>query len=349
MRKNILISTSNGWNPGDDFIRDGVLSLIDFHKYNWLYWNRAENVASSFENDLDFNLELCDYILFAGTPQWLLRNEKIYEYAIEHKIRMSLVGVGSSNKHPDWNHLETLLPKIAKSNLLDVVTTRDSDAQDRLAEVKIPSIKLPCPAGLVSNKFYPREEIKTVYIGITDLQLYLYRNDHWYIWLFYNFYRKLYEELIKIVPKVKIMAHCTVDLRTAKHLFPEVEVVYSHNYKDYYKWYEESDLYVGNRVHGSILSLAYSTPAVFLGTDERRGTLNEYLNLLDKDVVQVIKVDRDTLENVPLLIDESIKSVSEIIAKYKEINDKLAVFSEKLHKLYEPISEQLNLALGGNE
>ena len=41
--KNIVISGTNFWNPGDDFVRDGVIEILKnlFHGYqlNFLFYN----------------------------------------------------------------------------------------------------------------------------------------------------------------------------------------------------------------------------------------------------------------------------------------------------------------------
>jgi len=284
MRKTILVSTSTIWNPGDDFIRDGVLSLIDNpENYNFIYWNRAKHVASQYDNDLDYNLKFIDYIIFAGTPQWLLVNEKIYEYAMKNNIHMSLIGVGNSNKHPDWGHLEDLLDRISKSELIDIATTRDRSAYDRLNEYGIKSDILPCPAGLCSRCNGPMiDKPKQYYcLSFTDINPYIVNGNNFIIYQYYDLCKWIVSYLLTNAKQeeIKVIAHSVIDIDIAKRLFPNIDILYSSNYRDYYTWYSNCKLFIGNRVHGSICALSHRSPAIFIGTDERSGTLAVYNEL----------------------------------------------------------------------
>ena len=66
--KTLLLSTSSLWNCGDDFIREGVMELMQFRPdVRILWWNRGYGITDTYANDLRINLPHVDYVILAGT------------------------------------------------------------------------------------------------------------------------------------------------------------------------------------------------------------------------------------------------------------------------------------------
>lgn len=123
--KTILVSTSSLWNCGDDFIRRGLFDLMKLRPLvPTIWWNRAYGVAPTFANDLRVNLPATDYILIAGTPEWVDRNEELYRYSLRHDVPISLVGVGLRGCIRLASQAR-LLERVAESGLVEVCLARD--------------------------------------------------------------------------------------------------------------------------------------------------------------------------------------------------------------------------------
>lgn len=93
---NIIISTTTGWNCGDDYIRQGVLSImnIDLDRCNLIYWDRRPDSARTHGNDQQAMLDLADAVIIAGTPEWLGKTSELYKLASAKGLPIALVGVG---------------------------------------------------------------------------------------------------------------------------------------------------------------------------------------------------------------------------------------------------------------
>src|SRR6185437_11989910 len=78
--RNFIISGTNGWNPGDDFVRDGVIEvlhqtfpgdLLNFHFYNFAEDQFPKSKFRGIGNEVSAgDLELCrefiDGVIIAG-------------------------------------------------------------------------------------------------------------------------------------------------------------------------------------------------------------------------------------------------------------------------------------------
>jgi len=350
LRKSILVSTSYEWNPGDDFIREGVLSLVsNIHDYNWYYWNRHKYVSKDTgQNHLLPNITASDYFLFAGTPQWLSNNESIWHYFTEKGKRASLIGVGSYDPAEDLN---VYLKLAAEKNLVDIAVARDVNAKRKLENNGISCEVLPCPAGLWVNKFIKRQEVKK--IGINYLHLVdLYNVGHSYEWdkryidlpKYYEFFKNLYNELEKKY-EIKIICHNNGDVWNAKKFFPNSEIFYSFHYPDYYEWYKDIDLMISGRVHGSIIPLNMGTPTLFFGVDYREATFDEFVKRIGIGAKKISLGNIETGDNFDQYYHDVVNWINVVASNYKDINSTLEEFYYNVRKEYSHISTKLNQAL----
>lgn len=140
--KTILFSTTSLHNCGDDFIRDGLLNLINLKpKTNTIWWNRAAVIKRKFSNDLKINLSLMDYFIIAGTPKWIGKNEKIYRYCLKKRVPLSIIGVGTAGGLKNIIQ-KRLMEKVAASNLCEVALARDYLAKETLEKSGFQNVKL---------------------------------------------------------------------------------------------------------------------------------------------------------------------------------------------------------------
>lgn len=165
---NILLSSTQVWNPGDDFIRFGVLHLLQ-RAYGRIYtsiFDRSPRVdqGSSGRDNTQANiltrgdtLAGYDLIVIAGTPAWGRDNALLYRHAQEHRIPILMLGLGG-HSIPTLNRAMCHDTRWALENAL-LVTVRDQVTSDYLKSLNIPHHHLPCPASLAPLYLYPDRPI----------------------------------------------------------------------------------------------------------------------------------------------------------------------------------------------
>ena len=157
-RLNILVSTTNGWNPGDDFIREGVQNLIQnvIGECNWFFYNRNPDLDASRSNPVSLhighkNIQLpWDLIIFAGTPEWdSWRTKPIIEHLLtQPDTPVMFLGIGSCNPNEKPNDL--ILSLMKRDQCL--VVCRNHQLNKTLVDLGVKSVALPCPALFCSPK-----------------------------------------------------------------------------------------------------------------------------------------------------------------------------------------------------
>ena len=325
--KTILISTSSLWNCGDDFIREGVLNLLQLKdNINTLWWNRGYGITNTYANSLDVNLSLTDYFIVAGTPQWIYKNIYIYKYCLKHDIPFSLIGVGTSNLYK--YHIK-LLKHLAKSNLCEIALARDIDAYNVFKEVGFKNIGLMIdPAFFMEPLKYRERKINVLgwrqqfWTGSADYPLTFYfRYYKTMISKLKNYFRnkkkqnlenrniydiyfqKIFERME--TPKL-VIVHDNREVKKAKKLFGENNIFYSSNYKEMFKFLSKTKYYYGSRIHGAIPALIHGASINLIYTSRKANVLETSMGILEnynnnlKSLVNVKYWGKDIFENIDL-------------------------------------------------
>ena len=301
--KSILISTSSLWNCGDDFIREGIINLLNFKEnINIIWWNRGYGISNSYANDLNVNLPLMSYFVVAGTPQWVYKNVRIYKYCLKHDIPFSLIGVGTKNLYK--YHLN-LLKKLARANLCEIALARDKMALEAFKDIGFKNI------GLISD---PAFFMKPIQNDRKDLNIIGWRKQFWPESADYSiiFYLKYYKSLIKKIkyyllfekltnqkkreeynnffkyifdemdsPKL-VVVHDNREIKEAEKLFGEGNVFYSTDYWKIFEIYSRSKTYIGSRIHGAIPSLIHGTPICLIYTSNKASVIETSKEIFEK-------------------------------------------------------------------
>lgn len=175
---NILISTTTGWNIGDEFIRMGVQHLLEqvvenptyiFYDRNPDYfidypgnWEMGSNHFSNrMNNPIDW--DIIDLVVLAGSPEFLHGPlTPIYEgLKTRPHIPLWAIGVGYSNrKLAPLTEAESIV--LARDNT--IITVRQEDIKDKLPKS---AHYLPCPAIFCIDKLqgipsFPSEETAVI-------------------------------------------------------------------------------------------------------------------------------------------------------------------------------------------
>jgi len=247
-----LISTTNGWNLGDDLIRQGVLRLLEIDETResvvWLnrcqveaedndrhcswspLWKRLRNLG-----DTQSLAENARALIVAGTPEWIDTMQPFFRHAVTTSLPIWIVGVGG-DQGGQCHHLKSPV----KSGCLRVATVRDAAAKAALAGQGIDAPRFLDPAFHSTNftggekgefLFNPRLETK--------------EQER----LYFELYKKLRHQ-IDIV-----LVHEPMEHARATNLFDR-PVFYHSDYRRYIDLYRRCSTYVGGRMHGAIPSLA---------------------------------------------------------------------------------------------
>jgi polysaccharide pyruvyl transferase len=323
--KTVLLSTSNLWNCGDDFIREGLLELLQLKPdVRVLWWNRGYGIGKRYANDLKVNLPLVDYFIVAGTPQWVLKNEEVYRYCLKKKIPLSIIGVGtrSAISKP---HVE-LMQKVAASGLCEIALARDPIAYQSLIEFGFEDVDL-----MLDPAFFMRPLINNNKLNILCWRYqYSYDFDP-YLLLHYphkllrlqqirwldrrksSKLRQLYDacmvETFANMPEPKIViVHDNREINIAEKLFGVSNVFYATDYRDIFKRYSTAKAFVGSRLHGAIPAIIHGASTRLIYTESRAQALEVAIDILGSHVNNIDQSIKVTYWDEGKVIDMNLKS-----------------------------------------
>jgi hypothetical protein len=146
----VLLSTTTGWNPGDEFIRFGCLYLLETvlgRRVTQGFFDRNEAYMKCHPH-LPINRWRAttpahfDLIVLAGSPDWGKSNDELYRLA--PSAPLVALGLGAASQEHLQEHVHQGVVDILKSAAL--VTTRDEMAHEFLNARGVTNTLLPCPA-----------------------------------------------------------------------------------------------------------------------------------------------------------------------------------------------------------
>ena len=308
--KNIIFSSTRQWNPGDEFILDGVRRLFGMVglSYNPVLYNRHPDIRSQsaqpfkaskipadfhlhedtqcleanlklgfFDNSLkpDTDCQFADWAVFAGTPEWCNgRMVDLYAAILKNQLPVMILGVGGDFDLYD----ERFLPVIAQAKAFvvrDAVTLKAVEARGYSAKL------LPCPA-LLSAPITMRRTVSSVRKLVLIYHTTVRESVIWngFSEEAYAFMLKLYAELIRMYRdqyEISFVCHYIDELPVAFRDFPGFPVEYSYDARDYYDIYAKADFVIGPRVHGIGVSASLGIPGVALSHNSRGATCAGFL------------------------------------------------------------------------
>jgi|GEM_PF-6555053 len=304
--KSILISTSSLWNCGDDFIRMGVLELLRLRgDVRQIWWNRAYGVEPTFANDLTVNLPHIDYLIFAGTPEWVERNEALYQYALRRQIPIALIGVGMRGcAKTERQH--RLMRRVAASGLVEVCMARDHIARDYLQSLGFSNVRqIPDPAF-----FLPTIECESnlnivcwrdLRAEMPNMLLQPRRAAAWCLRgrrvsmekasILDEKLQRAYDELPD--PKL-VIVHDNREIARAETLFGSGNVFYATDHIEILRRYARARLLVGARIHGAVASIVHGAVVKLYYGNEKAAVIDDSIDILangDNDLRKRVQVE----------------------------------------------------------
>jgi|GEM_PF-1795253 len=250
-RRLLLVSTTNGWNLGDDLIRDGVLNLLNVAASDPVVWiNRCQVAVEDKDRNCSWSpiwkrlrnfgdprslVENAKALVIAGTPEWIDTIQPFYRLAAKTGLPIWIIGVGGGQEG-QLGHLKAAHAE----GVIKVATVRDEAAKRALEISGIAARRFLDPA-FHSDSYQPAQA--NLFIFNPRLQC----SEH------KRFYKDLYAQLRDRIDV--IVVHEPEEYPRACDLF-DAPVFFNSDYRKHIALYRSCLIYVGGRMHGAIPSLA---------------------------------------------------------------------------------------------
>ncbi|MEY2407994.1 MAG: hypothetical protein QOF48_664, partial [Verrucomicrobiota bacterium] len=291
--KHIVISGTNFWNPGDDFVRDGVIRILRnvfpgtalnflFYNFNADFFPQDKfagigNFVS--RGDLDRYRDSIDAVVIAGLSagdeikdlyRWILSN------GLEERVW--LIGAGYENNYVAEHIGQEPEASIFKKARL--VIGRTAKTPGFLSSLGTPYQHLNCPAILSVpdvKSIPPRRKIERIGFSI---QL-----PHDEGLLNHSCARQQYELAVSLLQElsqrfaVEVIAHHKTEYYHFLELLKgrDIPVLFSSFYQDLSGFYRELDLVVTTRLHASLFANGHGIPGIIINdTDRHTHTLDGF-------------------------------------------------------------------------
>ena len=363
MRRNILISTTRQWNPGDEFIMMGILNIMSNiigENFNPIIYNRNPDIrgGANFRNTTrnyrfsyswdrksfkgkgglhelfrighydnswkdDMNIKNIDLAIFAGSPEWYgKRLESMYLAIEKGDIPSLFLGIGTGSEISFLQSDDMVSKVLMKSKL---ITVRDKETECLLKQYGAKYI--PCPALLSAPTNRQVTEVKKIgLIYATNETLKgnnVSREMHDYI-------VKLYKEIMSKY-NVGLVCHYIDEIDKARTEFPEADIYYSYDSKDYINIYNNFDLVLGGRVHGIGMAASLGIPGIMIKHDKRSSTTDGFL-------AETLSVGTGT--------NEVFEMIQKVVINVEDYSRRLIKHKEEVMKQY---IELIRNTLGGGK
>lgn len=283
--KNIVISGTNYWNPGDDFVRDGVIrvlrQLFAGEQLNFLFYNfNADffpqdkfqglgNVVS--RGDLERYRDSVDAVVIAG----LSAGEEIkdlYRWVVASGLqdRVYLIGAGYENGYVE-QHI-TQEPEATIFRQAKIVIGRTAKKPAFMDRAGIPYVHLNCPAMLSVpqvKRVAAGQKIERIGFSI-QLPHGQGLVNHACAEPVFELAMRALDELASRF-QVEVVAHHKSEYFYFLNRLKGrgIPVVFSSFYQDLFEVYARYDLVVTTRLHASLFANGHGIPGMIINDTDR--------------------------------------------------------------------------------
>ena len=300
--KNIFLSSSRQWNPGDEFIRLGIKNLLSHilgKNHNWHLWNRNPDLLVDRRENPQFrshllsncltepHLKLMDYVVFAGTPEWTGKiMYPVFEELLSYPDKPVLIlGVGSGSPNIRLNDTEKKVLRRQKT----LITTRSRDLANEINNILgiQKAIPLPCPSLFCAKSNLIRTKSKIgIVLQSSSIEC-----------------QKIEEALVVDILRYRksdmdIICFYTDEFFRFSNLG---NVRYSYEYHDYFQILQEYGLIISTRLHGAMAAFSLGIPSKLVAQDNYR--IQSTCELL-KNHIQIYSPQMAIEKSIELLADK---------------------------------------------
>lgn len=283
--RNFVISGTNFWNPGDDFVRDGVIQILrqtfpdqhlNFHFFDFAADQFPKSKFRGLENKVSAgDLELCrdfiDGVIIAGLSAGH-EIKDLYHWVLANGLgdRVFLIGAGYENPYcAEHVRAEPEATLFQKARIIIGRTAQHPNFQQDEGRSYV---HLNCPAVLSVAEVKavtPGKSIQRIGFSIQlphDVGVVNQTCDtsvHQLAWKVMLDFAKIYQ--------VEIVAHHKSEYFHFLHLLREsgIPVVYSSFYRDLHETYRRYDCVISTRLHSCLYANGHGIPAIVLNDSDR--------------------------------------------------------------------------------
>lgn len=285
--KHIVISGTNFWNPGDDFVRDGVVRILNNlyggYRLNFLFYNfnqdfypqsKFAGIANTVARlDLDTYGGHVDAIVIAGLSAGI-EIADLYKWIIKNDLqdRVYLIGAGYENAYVDEHISQEPAATIFKH--ARVITGRTQEKPNFITDHNLSYHHIHCPAILSVPAVKPVQEDKKIEKIAFSIQLppKIGINNQ-------SCSEKMHKLTMQILfalhhdYEIAVIAHHKSEYLYFLNLFRELEikapVIFSSFYQDLFAAYPEYDLIISTRLHACLYGNGHGLPAIIINDTDR--------------------------------------------------------------------------------
>ncbi len=291
--RNIVISGTNYWNPGDDFVRDGVITILrrlfDGAPLNFLFYNFNADFfpqhkfsgISNFisEGDLESYGDSVDAIVLAGLSAGDEMKD-LYQWILANGLEDRVILIGASYENDYVAHYIREEPEATIFKHARIVIGRTVKAPSFLREAGIPYTRINCPAILSVPKVKtppPGKRIERIGFSI-QLPHGEGAPNHTCAASHYDFSVAVLRNLSKKYQVEVIAHHKSEYFHFLKELRAEgISVIFSSFYQDLFEIYPRYDLVITTRLHASLFANGHGIPGIIINdTDRHTHTLEGF-------------------------------------------------------------------------
>ena len=334
--KNILFSTTRQWNIGDEIILFGAINLMKEvfpEGINPIIYNRHPDLRTDFQKldclhnvklfaadeeslrvDANFRLgfrdnsiksstdaQFIDLVVLAGTPEW--SNQRCFDlYELIEKYDIPVIALGIGNCIQE--EADCIMRNLHRFQLF---TVRSPEFIPLLEPYISPKpVHLPCPSICSSPVGMNRKVEAVKHIGlIYSCDVSRSEVNNCVTAETYGYLLELYRKIKQEYPdyKISMVCHYIDEVPFAYSDFPNLDVFYSFDAKDYYRIYNQFDLVLGCRVHGIGCSASMGIPGIAIVHDFRGETVKGF----QADLIRV----GQPMEEALAVIDRVIRQAPE--------------------------------------
>jgi len=291
--RNLVISGTNFWNPGDDFVRDGIIRILrevfGGAPLNFLFYNfnadffpqsKFSGIADFLsEGDLDKYRDDIDAIIIAGLPAgdelkdlyyWILAN------GLEGRV--CVLGAGYENSY--IAHHIAGEPEATVFRNARIVTGRTARTPEFIRAKRIQYHHIHCPAILsvpTVKEILPGKKIERIGFSI-QLPQGEGISNHACAAELYDLSVQILREL-SVQHPVEVVAHHKTEYFHFLNLLrgENIPVVFSSFYRDLFELYPRYDLMITTRLHAGLFANGHGIPGIIINdTDRHTHTLEGF-------------------------------------------------------------------------
>jgi glycosyltransferase involved in cell wall biosynthesis/ADP-heptose:LPS heptosyltransferase/chemotaxis methyl-accepting protein methylase len=291
--RNIIISGTNFWNPGDDFVRDGVIRVLrevfPGEPLNFLFYNfnadffpqtKFAGIGNYIsQGDLEKYRDSVDAVVIAGLSAGA-EIKDLYRWVVTNGLadKVYLIGAGYENGYAEQHISEE--PESTIFRKARIVIGRTAKTPEFIQRFGIPYHHLNCPAILSVPEVRNTSPGKRVdRIGFA-IQL-----PHGEGLLNHTCDPKQYELCLALLRElsrqyqVEVIAHHKTEYFYFLKLLrgENIPVIFSSFYQDLHQIYQRYDLVITTRLHASLFANGHGIPGIIVNdTDRHTHTLEGF-------------------------------------------------------------------------